>query len=352
PLLKTQSADLALAIRRISDARYSSLEYFYPHSLLERGDAFYSELFGIARHLVRLATEAPKPNAERMREYRDSNLDSLKFQLFSPAPIHAELERAKLTASLTFLAEIGIGEALQKEIWAGKGPAARATELVNGSKLFDPAERKKLAVGGLKAIEASADPMIRLALLVDPEARKVRKRYEDEVEEVEQQAYGRLSEARFKAFGRSIPPDATFTLRLAFGVVKGYKEDGADVPYTTTFAGAFDRADKQGQREPFVLPKRWLDNKDKLDLATPFNFASTADTIGGNSGSPVLNRAREFVGINFDRNRHGLVRNFVYTEEQARHISVHSRGILEALRKLYDCEPLVRELLGEKEVKP
>ena len=134
---------------------------------------------------------------------------------------------------------------------------------------------------------------------------------------------------------------------LALGVVKGYSVEGTELPYTTTFAGAFERAEKQGHREPFVLPQRWLEGKDKLDLKTPFNFVSTADTIGGNSGSPVLNRAGELVGINFDRNRHGLVRNFVYTDMQARHISVQSRAVLEALRVLYGAEGLVKELLGK-----
>jgi hypothetical protein len=161
---------------------------------------------------------------------------------------------------------------------------------------------------------------------------------------VERQANALIAKARFTAFGRGVAPDATFTLRLTFGVVRGYRADGQELPFHTTFRGAFELAQRQGQREPFALPSRWLQGRDRLELDTPFNFVSTADTIGGNSGSPVLNRAGELVGLNFDRNRHGLVRNFVYTEEQARHIAVHSRGVLEALRKLYDCEPLVGEL--------
>ncbi len=151
----------------------------------------------------------------------------------------------------------------------------------------------------------------------------------------------------FELLGANVAPDATFTLRLAFGVVKGYEEDGAKLPYTTTFKGAFARAQEMNNREPFRLPARWLERKDQLDLETPFNFVSTADTIGGNSGSPVLNRRGELVGINFDRNRHGLVRNFVYTDQQARHISVHSRAVLEALRVLYDADDLIKEIAAQ-----
>jgi hypothetical protein len=345
--LRDKAAKYADAWDRVAEAEKAFAGFEREYSLLERGDAFDSELFAIARHLVRLAAEKPKPNADRLREYRDSNLESLEFQLFSPAPIHPELERARLAHSLSFLAEIlGGDDPTVVKVLAGKSPAARAAELIAGTKLADVAERKRLAEGGAKAVEATDDPLVRFALLIDDDARALRKRYEEEVEEPERQANARIAQARFDVLGRTVAPDATFTLRLAFGVVRGYRADGEDAPFQTTFGGLFARSAKQGGREPFALPPRWLALKDKLDPQTPLDFVSTADTIGGNSGSPVLNRAGELVGINFDRNRFGLVRNFVYTDEQARHIAVHSKGVLEALRRVYEADGLVRELTG------
>ncbi|GIW82046.1 MAG: hypothetical protein KatS3mg105_3853 [Gemmatales bacterium] len=336
------------AYQRIAEAQKALATFENEYLLIERGYGFYSELFGIARHLVRMAEELEKPSANRLREYRDSNLESLKLRLFSPAPIPAELERAKLSLSLSFLAEImGGGDDFVQKVYAGKSPSDRASELVNGSKLFDPAVRKKLADGGRNAISRSDDPMIVLARQVDPVARRLRSKFESEVDEVERQAFAQIAELRFEAMGKSVAPDATFTLRLAFGVVRGYEEEGKKIPFATTFAGLYEHAAAHGHREPFDLPSRWLKGKSRLDLSTPFNFVSTADTIGGNSGSPVLNRRGELVGVNFDRNRHGLVRNFVYTDYQARHISVHGLGILEALKKLYKTDRLVEELMGE-----
>jgi hypothetical protein len=314
------------------------------YMLLEKGDAFDSRLFRIARHLVRLSEELPKPDALRLSEYHSAGLDSLKLQLLSPAPISDDLERAKLAGSLAFLAEnLGGEDPVVVKVLAGKSPEQRAAELIAGTKLQDVAERKRLLEAGKAGIAASTDALVGLALLVEPEARALRQRFQV-VDEVQKQAYAGIARATFNRFGAAVAPDATFSLRLALGVVKGYAADGIELPYTTTFADAFARAAEHNNEEPFRLPKRWLEGKEKLDLTTPFNFVSTADTIGGNSGSPVINRAGELVGINFDRNRHGLVRNFVYTEVQARHISVHSRAVLEALGKLYHADALLREL--------
>lgn len=336
------------AWQRIEQALARFATFHREYHLLERSDAIDTELFRIARHLVRSADERAKPDTTRLREYRDSNRASLELQLFSPAPIAPTLERVKLAASLSFLAEnLGGDHELVRKILAGKSPAARADELVSGTKLADPAERRRIAAGGKDAIQKSEDPMIQLARQLDPICRALRHRHETEVEEVDRQAYAQIARARFDLEGPTFAPDATFTLRLAFGVVKGYRVEGHDLPYTTTFGGAFERAEKQGHGHPFRLPPRWREGRAKIDANTPFNFASTADTIGGNSGSPVLNRAGELVGVNFDRNRHGLVRNFVYTEEQARHIAVHSKGILEALRRLYDADALANELTGK-----
>jgi hypothetical protein len=334
PWDRIAKAQAALAEKAAGSKSPLTLEREY--YLLERGDAFDSKLFKIARHLVRLGDELQKPDGQRLPEYRDSTLDSLKLQLFSPAPIHSELERVKLAGSLSFLREQG-GElaALAKE-----SPAQLAARVVTGTKLADVEVRKRLFAEGKKGIDESDDPMIVFAKSVNATPRL---RY-DELEEIQQQAYRQIAELRFKKHGQSIPPDATFTLRLAVGVVKSYEEDGRTIPYQTTLSGVFERNAEHGNREPFTLPPRWLDAKSRLNLSTPFNFVSTADTIGGNSGSPVLNRVGELVGVNFDRNRHGLVRNFVYTEERARHISVSCEAVLYSLEHLYGARTLASEL--------
>jgi len=317
-------------------------------NLLEQGSAFNTDLFSIARSLVRMAEENAKPNADRLREYRESNLESLKQWLFSEAPIYDDLESVKLADSLSmFVEQAGADDPLVKKVLAGKSPHRRAAELIQGTKLKDVAVRKKIAEAGTQGIEAADDPLILLAKAIDGPARAVRKTYEEKVEEPLRQAYAKIARVRFALSGTDTYPDATFTLRLAYGKVKGYAEDGRDVPPWTTIAGAFKHAEAHGNKEPFSLPKSWQEKKSSLDLATPFNFVSTADIIGGNSGSPVVNRENELVGIIFDGNIQSLVLDFVYTQEQARAVSVHSSSIVEALRKVYDAEKLADELQGK-----
>ncbi len=319
---------------------------YYDWDLLEQGSAFHNQLFGIARTLVRLNEESAKPNAERLREYRESNLESLKFGLFSEAPIYNDLETVLLADSLSMFVEMkGFSDPLVQKVLAGKSPRERAAQLVDGTKLKSVDVRKKLAEAGPEAVRESTDPMIQLAVLIDPQARSLRKTYEDQVEEPLRQAYARLAAARFALYGTEVYPDATFTLRLAFGQVKGYTEQGQQIPPWTAFSGLYERAREQGSVPPFELPRRWIERKDQLDLSTPFNFVSTADIIGGNSGSPVVNRNNELVGIIFDGNIQSLVLDFIYTEQEARAVAVHSASILEALRQVYQADRLVKELV-------
>jgi hypothetical protein len=335
--------DVAAAVKT-----YRSI--YMPHYLWERGMAFYSELFSTARGLVRMAEETAKPNNERLREYSEAGLESLKQQLFSEAPIYNDLETAKLADSLSMLIEtLGAEDELVVKVMAGKPPQQRAAELVNGTRLGDVAVRKQIAAGGVKAIQESKDPMIQLARLVDPVARQLRQTYEAQVDEPMRQAYGKIAQARFAVYGTNVYPDATFTLRLAFGQVKGYSENGRPVPSSTTIAGAYTRSEEHGGREPFALPKSWIDSRPRLTLNTPFNFVSTADIIGGNSGSPVVNRNGELVGIIFDGNIESLVLDFIYTDTVARAVAVHSAGILEGLRKVYRADGLVAELTGRRQ---
>ena len=316
---------------------------------LSTGQAFNSQLFGFARALVRYADEKDKPNAERLREFRESALPSLKTLLFSPAPIYDDFEALKLGDSLGMFVEMqGADDALVKMVLDGKSPYARAAELVKGTKLRDVAARKELFDGGKAAVEASDDPLIKLARLVDPPARTLRKHYEEKVEEPQQQAYAKISKAIFALRGKNQYPDATFTLRLAFGTVKGYEENGGKVAPFTTLGGAFRHAEDHANKEPFDLPERWLRSKDKLDPKVPLNFVCTADIIGGNSGSPVVNRKGEVVGLIFDGNIQSLVADFAYTDAQARAVAVDSRGIIEALRKVYDAGALADEMTGKK----
>jgi len=314
-------------------------------NVLEGGRGFSSTLFGIARTLVRLAAENEKPSHERLPEFSDAARGSLELGLYSTAPIYEELEIAKLGDGLGyFLEKLGTDTPLAEAVMCGKNPGTRATELIGETKLKDVTERKRIAEGGPKAIAESNDPLIVLARLVDPDARAIRKKMEIHVVETERQAYSQISRALFELHGTSTYPDATFTLRLSFGTINGYEENANKVEFSTTLGGAFKDADRHGNKSPWALPPSWHQHRNNIDLNTPYNFVSTCDIIGGNSGSPVINRAGEFVGIIFDGNIQSLVGDFVYDERQNRAISVHSASIVESLKNIYGAAPLVREL--------
>jgi hypothetical protein len=333
---------------RIADAQQVIARNAHQYNLLEGAHAFNNTLFGIARTVLRAVEEKAKPNGERLREFRDSNLESLEFQLFSEEPVYDDFEQVKLAHSLTWLVrQLGYSHPLVQKVLAGKSPQNRAAELVLGTKLKDVALRRKLYAGTAADVEGANDPMIELAGMVDSDARTIRKIIETQ-DEIKRQAYAGIARARFALEKTGSYPDATFTLRLAFGTVTGYEEIGQAIPFQTTFAGLYQRAASHHYKPPFDLPRRWLDRKSKLNLNTPFNFVSTADIIGGNSGSPVVNRRGEFVGIIFDGNIQSLVLDFVYTDVQARAVSVNSQAIVEALRKVYNVGALADELVGKK----
>ena len=306
-----------------------------------------SELAGLARQIVVYVAEIKKPDAERLDGYHDSQLDELKFYLFSPAPIYPEFEEALLTQSLQdSLDQLGTNDSFVMAVLDGRQPAEVAAQTVRGTKLKDPAFRKSLVEGGAAALAASTDPMIVLARKADPYFRDLRKDYEESVESVLTSAGEKIAKARFAIFGKSIYPDATFTLRLTYGTVQGYPMNGTKAPSKTTFYGLYDRAASFDFKPPFNLMPRFMQRKDKIDLPTPLNFVASLDIIGGNSGSPVINRNGEFVGIIFDGNIESLTGNFEYIEETNRAVAVHSAAIIEALRKVYDAAPLADELIG------
>ncbi|MDQ6653394.1 MAG: S46 family peptidase, partial [Acidobacteriota bacterium] len=333
----------------IAKAHQGLPSYIRERRIFDQGGGFNSILFNYARTLVRLAAESEKPNAERLPEYTDARRASLELGLYSTAPIHEDFEKLKLSDSLGFMVELlGADHALVKQILNGKTPEQLANELIDGTKLKDATYRKELAAGGRQAIESSADPMIVLARTIDSRARDLRQRYESGVTGVERANYARIARARFDTEGTKLYPDATFTLRLSYGVVKGYKENGKKVAPFTTLGGLYDRSAQFKSEFPYNLPPRWLEKKSAVNLGTPFNFVSTNDIIGGNSGSPTINKNAELVGLIFDGNIQSLVGDFVYDESVNRAISVDSRAMLEVLRKVFDANEVADELAKGK----
>jgi len=330
---------------KIAEAQRVKQRIYDEYRLLG-GLGFYSKYFNIARHLYRLSEELERPDGERLEEYHEAGLESLYQQLYSPAPIYPEVEIVKLSQSLSFLRNrLGPSHPVVKTVLDGRLPEQAARELVEGTNLGDVEFRKELGADDAAQAADSDDPMIALARAIDEESRAVRKRYEDEVEAVEKAAGARIARARFAALGDGVYPDATFTLRLSFGTVKPYFEESGPVEAFTVMEGLFE---KETGEDPYVLPDRFLKAKSRLDLSTPYNLVTTNDITGGNSGSPLISREGEIVGLIFDGNIQSLPYSFLYSERQARAVSVDVRGILEALRGVYRARRLVNELTPER----
>jgi hypothetical protein len=358
-------ADTMQAISAIDGALAKERELWTAYMNLEAGWAFASDTFGLARGLVRAADEAAVPNEKRLPEYGDAALPAVWARLTSEAPIYFDLEQLKFTFGLTKLREmLGADDPVVKKVLGKKSPSTLATELLKGSKLgdvkarrayfvfedvIDPTTKKKVGekVKGINvdAVKNSKDPMIVFARSVDADARALRKKFEDEIESVIDQSSEQIAKARFAVYGTSIYPDATFTLRLSYGAIEGWKERGSDVNPITVIGGAFERHTGE---DPFALPPSWLKAKDKLDLKKPMNICTTNDIIGGNSGSPVVNKAGEVTGLIFDGNIHSLGGDYGFNPSDNRAVAVHTATILEALDKIYGAKAVAAELSGTR----
>jgi hypothetical protein len=345
---RPEGAAVRAAFDRIAESSLAQAKIYRRYRLLEGGHAFMSDSFTFARNLLRAGDERPKPNGERLREFGDARKASFEQTLFSEKPVYTDLEIIHLAEALTFFAEIaGFDDPVVQQVLAGQSPRERAAALINATQVRDVAFRKKLYEGGAAAVAAAKDPLIELVRLVDAESRALRKEWEA-LDETKKQAHATIEKARFAIEGPNRAPDATFTLRLSYGPVKGYVEDGKKVPAYTTLAGLYARNTEHKSKPPFDLPPRWVEKKGALDLSVPFNFVHTPDIIGGNSGSPVVNTKGEFVGIIFDGNIYSLVGDFAYEDVQARALSVDCRAIIESLKKVYGADALAAELLGGK----
>lgn len=305
-------------------------------------------LLGLARKLYRAPAEFAKPDGERLEEYHEAGRAALELDLFSAKPIYDDYETVVLTNYLTAVAmELGANDPVVLAALGGQPPSVRAAALVHGTKLKDIAFRRQLMAMTPAQMAAVDDPMIAFVRAIDPEARRLRSIIEQQLE-VKAQAHAKIAKVRFAKDGGRTAPDATFTLRLSYGAVKGYEQNGQHIAPYTTLAGKFQRSAEHHNAEPFDLPPSWTAKKAALNLDTPYNFVSTCYCIGGNSGSPTVNRAGEFIGIVFDGNIQSLIWNYAYTDTQARALTTDVRAIVETMRKIYGADALVDELLGQK----
>ena len=316
-----------------------------PYGFLENRGGFgggYSSLYNYALTLVRGTAEKAKPNDGRLREYTDAALPLVERRLLAEVPVYPAREKIAMSLGLMRLREyLGPDDPLVVKLMRAQSPEALADSVVAGSRLGDAAYRKQLWDGGAAAVAASQDPMIRLAAEVDPDARAIRKRYEDQVEAPVDVAAERIAAARFAAYGTSVYPDATFTLRVNDGTVQGWMEDGRAVPPFTVLERAYERATGA---EPFKLPERWLQARPRLDPQTRFNFSTNNDIVGGNSGSPLINARGELVGLAFDGNIHSISGSYWFDNARNRAVAVHPAIIKAALTTVYDGTHVAREL--------
>jgi hypothetical protein len=340
-------AEYGSAWEEIAKAVVVRKQLYFPYTFIERNLGFTAQMSSYARTLVRVTAEKQKPNELRLREYSDSRLPSLEQGLFSTEPVYRTLDVALMTEALTLMHDkLGADDATVQKVLAGRTPADAAAYYVNGSKLDDPAVRKLLYEGGPETIAASTDTLIVLMREIDPRAREIRKQWDDQVDAPIRLNSTRLAKVRFAVQGTNSYPDATFTLRLSYGTITGYTEMRKFVPPYTTMGGAYDHASANGNKGDFELPKSWVTAQSKLDLKTPLNFVHTSDIIGGNSGSPTVDKNGDVVGIIFDGNIQSLPWDFAYDDRQGRAVSVDSRAIIEAIRKIYSAAPLADELLS------
>ena len=306
-----------------------------------------NRMVDMATGILRYTTEVEKPNGARLREYRDANLPSEKLQLLSPAPLYPEMEEMILAQTLQIARDsLGADDAFVKAALDGRTPAAVAHAAFAGTHLAGVAERQRLLEGGAKAVAASTDPLLAFAKRVDAPYRELRSWREDKLESVESAQGARIARARFALNGTHEYPDATGTLRLSYGRVAGYEQFTTEVPWKTTWFDLYGRAASFDDRYPFTLTPRERAAEKRVDMATPLDFVSTDDIIGGNSGSPVVDRNGEYVGLVFDGNIQSFIWDYAYSDTQARCVSVDSRALLQALRVVYGMSDLADELTG------
>ncbi|MEZ6121408.1 MAG: S46 family peptidase [Pirellulaceae bacterium] len=334
------AATLRQAWDEVADIQQRNTELLKQNASFARS----SRLYEIAETLVLMLQEDQKPSDERLREFRDSARESLEQDLYSSAPIYPDLETVKLADAIAqLLEERGADSEFAQKVLDGKSPRDRAADLINGTRLADIPVRQEIAGQDAGELANSNDPMVQLALSLNEEYRRLRE-IREELSERERQAYARITEAGVAIQGDTNYPDATFTLRLAFGAVRGYQEDGVEIPFQTSMGGAFEHEAAHDAEGDWQLPESWHTHKDKIQLATPLNFVCTADIIGGNSGSPVVNRQGELVGVIFDGNIQSLTSDFFYSDEQGRAVCVHAAALVEALTNIYDAKDLANRI--------